>query len=230
MTPEACPEKGRIVKLPRLAIFLFVLCGALDAQVQTYCSNFGGNIACTSYDNGASSQTYCSSIAGNLTCTTYSNDYRRMQNYEAGQLIGTAIGNAVGAAIERYRANKQIKLAKQAAWDQFVQDTISQIELRCEANPSHLDTTVVGCRTLVFALNQFVHKHQKDFVVDEKNLRLLDEATVDGSRCDKDPAADQSLCAQTLEQECEVAFQSIDKRLLDKKPYTGHGNERRSVW
>ena len=72
-----------------LTIILFAVSAEVLAQTQTYCSDFGGNIACTSYGgDGSSSQSYCTSIGSSLSCTTYDNDnYSRAQiqrNYEAG--------------------------------------------------------------------------------------------------------------------------------------------------
>ena len=129
--------------LPLLAVSIPSL-----GQVQTYCTNVGGNIACTSYDNGASSQSYCTSFGGSLSCTTYGDRYDKVQilrNYEAGQVVGTAVGNVMAAAIERYRENKRIRRTKEEEWNQFIQDTISTIELGCESDPAKHDTTVLGC-------------------------------------------------------------------------------------
>lgn len=193
------------------------------AQVQTFCSNIGGNIACTTYDHGASSQSYCSSIAGNLSCTTYDDNYSRVQvqqNYEAGQVMGTAIGNVIVAAIAEYRSNKRIRQTKQDEWNQFVQDTLSKTQLACEADPKRQNTTVVGCRTMIFTFNQFLRRHQADFVPDGKNVELLANAL------DKTAPDDQSTWT---EHTYEVAFETIDRRKLDKKIYLGlDGN--RSVW
>lgn len=195
------------------------------AQVQTYCTNIAGNIACTSYDQGGSSQSYCTSIAGNLTCTTYDDNYTRVQiqkNYEAGQVIGTALGNAIVAAIEEYKTNKRVRQAKQDEWNQFVQDTIATHELTCEADPNHYSTTTVGCRTMAFTFNQFLHRHQRDFVPDGRNVELLANAL------DKTAPADQS---SWTEQTYETAFQTIDKKQLDKKIYLGglDGNKK-AAW
>jgi hypothetical protein len=192
------------------------------AQVHTYCTNIAGNIACTSYDDGASAQSYCTSIAGNLSCTTYDDDYSRVQirqNYEAGQVIGTALGNAITAAIAEYKANKRLRQAKQDEWNQFLQDVIAKKELDCEADPKH-EMTVVGCRTWMFNFNQFLHKHQKDFVPDGRNVELLANAL------DRTAPADESLWT---EQTYETALQTIDKKLLDKKIYVGHGSDR-TAW
>jgi hypothetical protein len=193
------------------------------AQIQTYCSDVGGNIACTSYDNGASSQTYCSSIAGNLSCTTYNNDnYSRVQiqrNYEAGQVIGTALGNVIIAAIEAHKAKRQAR----QEWNQFVQDGIATVELACETNPSMSGPSgAVGCRTFIFALNQFIHKHQKDFVVDKRNVDLLADAFDRMPEQQLPPNDDLSL---VTEQMIEIAFQGIDKKQLDKKPRWASGKD-----
>lgn len=194
------------------------------AQVQTSCTNVSGNIACTSYDHGASSQSYCTSIAGNLSCTTYDDNYnqvRILQNYEAGQVIGTALGNVIAAAIEKYKMNKRIRQAKQDEWNQFVQDTLATTELACEADPKR-QVTVVGCRTMFFNFNQFLHKHQSDFVPDGRNVEMLANAL------DKTAPADQS---SWTEQTYETAFQTIDKKQLDKKIYLGglDGNKK-NAW
>jgi hypothetical protein len=188
------------------------------AQVQTYCTNIAGNISCTSYDHGASSQSYCTSIGGNLSCTTYDDDYDRVrirQNYEAGQVIGTALGNTVSAAIAEYKAKKRIKQAKKEFWDQFVQDTIATQELKCETDPNEI---VVVCRTVVFTLNQFLHRHQNDFVPDQRNVGILADAL------DKTAPDDGSTWT---EETYEVAFRTIDKKQLDKKVYVGAGNDRK---
>jgi hypothetical protein len=194
------------------------------AQVQTYCTNITGNIACTSYDHGASSQSYCTSIAGSISCTTYGDNTDRVQvqrNYEAGQVIGTALGNVIVAAIQEYKANKRIRQTKEYEWNQFVQDTIAKAELACEADPKH-DTPVAVCRTGVLALNQFIHNHQKDFVPDGTNVKMLADALRATA------PADDSLWT---EQAFETAFQSIDKKRLDKKIYLGSGHDKnREVW
>ena len=145
------------------------------AQVQTYCSKVGNNIACTTYDDTASSQSYCTQLFNNLRCTTYGNDYNRIQvlrNYEDGQVIGTALGTAVMDAIGEYQAHRRIKKAKRDEWNQFVQDTIATTELACEEDPAKQGTTIVGCRTMVFTFNQFLHRHQSDFVPDGRNVNM----------------------------------------------------------
>ncbi len=193
------------------------------AQVQTYCTNVSGNIACTSYDHGTSSQSYCTRIGSNLSCTTYNDDYNRVQvleSYEAGQILGTALGNVITTAIEEYRSHKRLRQEKQDAWNQFVQDTLATTELACEEDPAKEGTTVIGCRTMIFTFNQFLHLHQKDFVPDGRNVEILANAL------EKTAPADQSTwTVQTY----ETAFQSLDKRQLDKKIYLGLSGNR-SAW
>jgi hypothetical protein len=191
----------------------FILFARTDslAQVQTYCTNVAGNIACTSYgSDGQSSQSYCTSIAGNLSCTTYNNDnYSRVQiqhNYEAGQVIGSALGNAIMAAIEKHQAKKQAR----QDWDQQVQDAIATVELACETDPSMSGPGgAVGCRTFAFAFNSFIHKHHKDFLPTKKNVDLLADAS------SKTPGIPEDLSLLT-EQMIETVFQSVDKKQLDK--------------
>jgi hypothetical protein len=209
-----------------IQIAFWVLLGMLVAvpvlaQTQTYCSDVGGNIACTSYDNGASSQTYCSSIASNLTCTTYNNDnYNRVQierNYEAGEVIGTALGNVIMAAIQAHNARKQAR----QEWDQFVQDILAETELKCETDPNiHDESGAVGCRTFIFAFNQFIHQHRKDFVTDYRNVKLLSDA-IDKIPDEQLPASLSLVTEQTV----EIAFQSVDKKQLDKKPRWASGKD-----
>ena len=205
----------------------FAMCAGISslAQVQTYCTNLAGNIACTSYDHGASSQSYCTSIAGNLSCTTYDDSYSQVrirQNYEVGQAIGTALGNAIVAAINEYKTNKRLRQAKQDEWNQFVQDTLATTELACEVDPTKYDATgtVIDCRTDFFNFNQFLHRHQRDFVPDGKNVELLANAL------EKTAPADHP---SATEQDYETAFQTIDKKHLDKKIYIGHDKDRK-VW
>lgn len=206
-----------------LGILILLAGSSCTAQVQTYCTNISGNIACTSYDHGASSQSYCTSIAGNLSCTTYDDNYSRVQirqNFESGQVVGTALGNVIVAAINEYKANKRLRQAKQDEWSQFVQDTLASIELNCEADPKH-EVAPVVCRTSMFAFNQFIHRHQKDFVADGKNVEMLANAL------DKTAPADQS---SWTEQTFETAFQSVDKKQLDKKIYLGLAGQNREAW
>jgi hypothetical protein len=194
-----------------LGIFILYAGTNSLAQVRTYCTNIAGNIACTSYGgDGSSSQSYCTSIAGNLSCTTYNNDNdSRVQiqhNYEAGQVIGSVLGNVIITAIEKHKAKKQAR----QDWDQHVQDAIATVELACETNPSMSGLGgPVGCRTVVFAINSFIHKHRKDFLPDKRNVDLL------ASAIDKTPGIpdDGSL---VTEQMLETAFQSVDKKQLDK--------------
>jgi hypothetical protein len=191
------------------------------AQVQTYCTNLGGNIACTSYDHGASTQSYCSSIGGNLSCTTYGDDTSRVQvrqDYAAGQVIGSAIGYAVVATIEEYRAHKQINQDKKDEWSQFVQDTLSTVQLDCETDPKH-ETPPIACRTITHIINQFMHLHQKDFPPDARNFHLLANALEDASD-------DESTWT---EQTIEAAFKKIDKKQLDKTVYLGT-DHRTKAW
>jgi hypothetical protein len=207
-----------------LPALIFVALNPSIAQVQTFCTNIAGNIACTTYDHGASSQSYCTSIGDILSCTTYDDNADRarvLRNYEAGQVVGTALGNAIAEAIQEYRANKRAKQAKQDQWNQFVQDTLAKTELSCETNPEH-DPPVAVCRTGIFALNQFFHRNQKDFVVDGTNMKMLADAL------EKTAPADDAMWS---EQTYEVAFQSIDKKQLDKKIYLGAGHDKnREVW
>ena len=206
-----------------LSCLILAFCSRPEAtaQIQTFCTNISGSISCTSYDHGASSQSYCSSIAGALSCTTYADDYSRVQvlkNYEAGQVIGTALGEAVMGAIEQYRANKRRRQTKDDEWNQIVQNAISTEELACEKEP---DSPVLGCRSCTFSFNQFIHRHKKDFVVDGKNLGMLADVL------DKTPH-DDPTGATCTEHDFEIAFQSLDKRQLDKKVYVGEGADRQS--
>jgi hypothetical protein len=207
----------RYAKVMMFVVVIFMMAShGLRAQTLTYCNGFAGNIACTSYDSGASSQTYCSSIVGSLTCTTfrnatYDNEIAQIQrNYEAGQLIGSAIGNVILAAIERHRENKEAR----QEWDQFVQDTLGKVELACETDPSMSEVGgPVACKTFMFVFNQFIHKHRRDFVVDQKNVNMLADAV------DKLPdTVMPSSFTLLTEQVFETAFQRVDKKQLDKKP------------
>ncbi|HEX5282483.1 MAG TPA: hypothetical protein VFW30_00045 [Bryocella sp.] len=207
--------------VPALLSAMLLTCTAV-AQVQTYCSNIAGNIACTTYDQTTSSQSYCTSIGNNLTCTTYNDSYDTVQvqrNYAAGQVIGTVLGEIVVAAIQEYREHKRIRRTKHDEWAQFVQDTLASTELACEADPAKQGTTVVGCRTTILTFDQFLHAHQKDFVPDGRNVELLADAL------DKTAPADQS---QWTEKTYEQAFQTINRKVLDKKIYLGLGASRQS--
>jgi len=191
---------------------ILFLCVGLNssAQVQTYCTNIGGNISCTSYDHGASSQSYCTSIAGNLSCTTYDDDYSQVQirqNYEAGKLIGTALGNVIVAAIEEYKAHKRDYRDKQNQWNQFVQDVVAKQELECETDRKYGESPI-ECRQDEFLFNQFLHKHQKDFPPDAHNMFLLADAA--------EKLEDQGVQFNNG-LAYEKAFASIDKKQLDKK-------------
>ena len=187
---------------------VFLAASAASAQEQTHCTNVAGNIACTTYNNAASSQTYCTQIAGNLTCTTYDSDnstrVRIRQNYEAGQIIGTALGDIVATAILEHRAKKRAR----KDWDQFVQDQFSQSELACEINPEM--GGAVGCRTFYFALNSFIHKHRKDFFPCKENFDVF------GDTADRVLPADFTL-QQTTEQTIETLYQAVDKKQLKKR-------------
>jgi len=189
-------------------------------QVQTFCTNISGNIACTSYNQAASSQTYCTSISNNLSCTTYDDDYSRVQirrNYEIGQVIGTALGDTIMDAIQQYKEHKRIEKDRKDEWNQFVQDTLAKIELACELDPAKMGTNALGCRTEIFTFNQFIHRHRRDFVPDGKNVEMLADAL------DKTAPNDQSTwTAQTY----EVAFRTLDKKQLDKKIYIDRGQGR----
>ena len=191
-----------------LVTVVFLAASAAVAQEQTYCTNVAGNIACTTYNNATSSQTYCTQIGGNLSCTTYDSDnstrVRIQQNYEAGQLIGTALGDIVAKAIQQHREKKQAR----QNWDQFVQDQFSQSELACETNPEM--GGAVGCRTFYFALNSFIHKHQKDFFPCKENFDVF------GDTADRILPADFTL-QQTTEQTVETLYQAIDKKQLKKR-------------
>lgn len=205
------------------AIFALIIAFSDDisyGQMQTYCTNIAGNIACTNYDHGTSSQSYCTSIGNNLTCTTYSDDYNKvkiLQNYETGQVIGTALGTAIMSAIEQYRMHKRIRNERDAEWNQFVQDTLAKTELDCELNAAKEETTVVGCRTMIFTFNEFLQRHQKDFVPDGWNVNLLADAL------DKTAPSDQSTWT---EQTYENAFQTLNKKQLDRKVRLGLGKDR----
>lgn len=198
-------------RLVILIVLMSTLCAPIFAQVQTYCTDVGGNIACTSYGgDGSSSQSYCTRIGSNLSCTTYDEDnYSRVRiqrNYEAGQVLGTALGNIIAAAIKKHQAEKKAR----QDWEQYVQDKIAIAELACETDPSMGGAYgAVGCRTAFFAFNSFLHKHRKDFLLDTRNLDLLRDATA------KMPGLPDDLSLIT-EQMIERVFQNMDKKQLDK--------------
>lgn len=200
-----------------------------SGQMQTYCTNIAGNIACTSYDNGSSSQSYCTSIGDNLSCTTYGhtdqyNQVQVQQNYAAGYAIGTALGNAVVAAIEEYREHRRDRQEKQDAWNQFVQDVLANVELHCEVGDhTTAPESPEDCRDMTLTFNQFFHRHQKDFVVDNNNMNLLANALENLEKRDSSEQDEQG------EQVLEKAYQTIDRKQLDKKMYLGKGADRR-VW
>jgi len=203
---------------------------AAVGQTQTYCTNIDGNIACNSFNHEESSQSYCTSISGNLSCTTFdTNHYDRvvvLQNYEAGRVIGTALGNAVVAAVEACRANKRAKQAKQDVWEQFLQDTLAKSQLSCETEET--EEVRKNCRSSFVAFSQFLHRHPKDFVADGHNLNMLSDAMVKSDDSHGITGAAE-YAAYGSEQAYEVLFQTIDKKKLDKKIYIGTGNNRR-VW
>jgi hypothetical protein len=195
-----------------LTIIVFALSTKVVlAQTQTYCSNFGGNIACTSYGgDGASSQSYCTSVGGSLSCTTYDNDnYSRVRierNYQAGQVVGTALGNVIVAAIKQHNKRKK----ERQEWEQYIQDKIAEAELTCETEPNMGATYgAVGCRTVFFAFNSFLHKHRKDFPLTTRNLHVLRDAAANM------PGLPDDLNLIT-EQMIENVFQTMDKQHLDR--------------
>jgi hypothetical protein len=129
------------------------------------------------------------------------------RNYEAGQVIGTALGEIVIAAIQNLQAKKQAR----KNYDQDVQDRLSHSELACETNPETGGAT--GCRTFFFALNSFIHKHRKDFFPCKENFELLGETA---ERIFPDP--NQSFFEyQFTEQTIEAMFQATDKKQLRKR-------------
>jgi hypothetical protein len=150
-----------------------------------------------------------------MSCTTYNDSYDRVQvlrNYQAGEVVGTALGHTVMSAIEQYKAHKRMKQAKDDLWNQAVQDAIAKEEVICEKQG---DENVADCRTEIFNFNQFIHRHKKDFIVDKKNLGLLADAL------EHTPVEDGT--ALTSEQTYELAFKNIDKRKLDKRVYLDDG-------
>ncbi len=95
-----------------------------------------------------------------------------------------------------------------------MQDAIGTVQLACETDPKH-EIPVLDCRRMMLIFNQFLHLHQKDFVPDGKNVKLLAEACEGTSN---DPA---TWSEQTL----EIAFNKIDKKQLDKKIFNRMGRE-----
>jgi hypothetical protein len=159
--------------------------GSGFGQMQTFCSGSGGNYACTSYAPGGSSQSFCSSIGGSLSCTTFENVTNTSQitvqdNYQAGAIVGEAIGGVVMAAIEAYREHKEYKRAKQEAWHQRVQDRLAKAQLTCEMDPKHDmgggPGTIEECRVNILGVNLFLQRHEKDFVMDANNMTMLADA------------------------------------------------------
>jgi len=110
---------------------------------------------------------------------------------------------------------KRARQAKQQQWDQFVQDTIAAQELACETDPKH-ELPVLACRTEIFSFNQFLHKHRKDFVPDGNNVALLSDAL------ERTAPEDQRTWT---EETYDIAFQTIEKKKLDKKVYIGDGTK-----
>jgi hypothetical protein len=223
---DGAKRKAAIQIMKKTLTVAAVLTVSLSAwsQMSTYCSGSGGNIACTTYDQGASTQSYCTSIGDNLSCTTFGNvnDYSHVtvqQNYEAGSVIGAAIGGSVVAAIRDYREHKHIKQDKQDKWNQFVQNTLSTTGLACETDPKHEGGSIEECREQTFGINQFVHRHQKDFVMDGYNMVLLYNALVSPNY--------HAALNETMEQAMERALLLVNKRQLDKKPYVGGVDGRR---
>ena len=123
------------------------------------------------------------------------------RNYEAGQVIGTALGNVVVAAIKQHTERKKAR----QQWEQYVQDKIAVAELACETDPG---ATPVGCRTAFFAFNSFIHKHRKDFPLTTRNLALLSDAA---AKMKAGP--DLNLIT---EQMIEEVFRTMDKKQLDR--------------
>ena len=125
----------------------------------------------------------------------------------AGQVIGTAVGYAIIAAIDEYKAHKRIQQAKKNDWNQFVQDTLSTVQLSCEMDPKH-EIPPTACRKAIHLFNQFIQLHQKDFVPDGRNVKLLANAL-------ENVPDDESVWS---EQTFEKAFQTLDKKQLDNNP------------
>jgi hypothetical protein len=73
---------------------------------------------------------------------------------------------------------------------------------------------------MIFTFNQFLHRHQKDFVPDGRNVNLLADAL------DKTAPADQS---KWTEQTYETAFQTVNRKQFDKKVYLGLGSNK-TAW
>jgi hypothetical protein len=211
-----------VIQRPLTITVLLTACLSAWGQMQTYCTNIAGNIACTSYDNSSSSQSYCTSIGDSLSCTTYAhtdqyNQVQVQQNYAPGYAIGTALGSAVVAAIEEYREHRRDRQEKQDAWNQFVQDVIATIELQCEiGNSNTAPDSPEECRSEMLTFDQFFHRHQKDFVVDHHNMALLVNAL--------ERAASSPDVSTSGEEILEAAYRTIDRRQLDKKPYLDIGD------
>jgi hypothetical protein len=143
-----------------------------------------------------------------------------LQNYEAGQMIGTALGNLIGDAIAAYREGKRQQKEKQGEWYQFVQDTLASVQLACEGEPGHTQETVLACRREIFVFNEFLQRHTKDFAPDGKNVTLLADAI-------ERLGIDESTMTPDM---LESAFRTIPKSELDKKPHLGIDGKGRAVW
>jgi hypothetical protein len=207
-----------------IAASLTVGLSAWGQVAQTFCSNIAGNIACTTYDDSSSSQSYCTSIAGNLSCTTYghTDQYDRVQvqqNYAAGYVIGTTLGNLVVAAIEDYKNHRRDKQEAKDLWSQYVQGVLTKVELQCETDPS-TSGDPAGCREDILAFNQFFHRHATDFVPDHRNMGLLTNELA------RQASAGTVNDSMSEEQMLEKVYQDLDKKQLDKKPYIETANSR----
>lgn len=210
-----------------ITVLLTVGLSAWGQTTQTFCSNIAGNVACTSYDDSSSSQSYCTSIAGNLSCTTYghTDQYDRVQmqqNYAAGYVIGTALGNVIVAAIDEYKNHRRDKQEAKDLWNQYVQDVLTKVELQCETDPSRGESPE-ECREDILAFNQFFHRHATDFVPDRRNMGLLTNELA------KRASAGTLDGTLSEEQILEKVFQDLDKKQFDKKPYV-ETDSTRYVW
>jgi NADPH:quinone reductase-like Zn-dependent oxidoreductase len=99
-------------------------------------------------------------------------------------------------------------------------DGLARDELKCEADALKTGGSVVDCRTWTFTFNQFLRRHQKDFVLDWKNMLMMADAAE--KLGDNAPISEESL---------ETAFRMIDKKKLDKKVYLDRGDTgNRQEW
>jgi hypothetical protein len=130
-------------------------------------------------------------------------------------VIGTALGYAISAAIDAYREHKKLKQAKAEAWRQQLQDGLAGMALKCETEETPPDDRP-GCRSDVFVLSQFFQRHCHEFVFDGHNLILVFKNLPSLGDWDSE--------------KLEKAFQAIDKRKVDKKPYLGLSDEDRKWW